>query len=118
MSIFNSKSEVLITCPRGAAPILAEEIKQLNFPVKHELTAAVETFTTIAGCMRLNLHLRTAQRVQFQLASFRAYTADDVYKYIREYIDWDEIISRMATSRSHLLFKTILFATPAMPTCV
>lgn len=93
MSIFNRKSAVLITCPRGAAPILTDEIKRLNFPVKHELTAAVETFTTMAGCMRLNLHLRTAQRVQFQLASFKAYTADDVYKYIRDYIDWDEIIT-------------------------
>lgn len=92
MSIFNRKSEVLITCPRGAAPVLAEEIRQRNFPVKHERIAAVETFTTMAGCMRLNLHLRTAHRVQFQLASFRAYNADDVYKYVREYIDWDEII--------------------------
>jgi len=93
MSIFNRKSEVLVTCPRGAASILAEEIKQRNFPVKKEHTAAVETFTTMAGCMRLNLHLRTAHRVQFQLASFRAYNADDVYKYVREYIDWDEIIA-------------------------
>lgn len=93
MSIFNRKSEVLVTCPRGAAPILAEEIKKLHFPVKKEHTAAVETFTTMAGCMRMNLHLRTAHRVQFQLASFRARNADDVYKYVREYIEWDEIIA-------------------------
>ncbi|MCG8530967.1 MAG: class I SAM-dependent RNA methyltransferase [Desulfovibrionales bacterium] len=93
MSIFNRKSEVLVTCPRGAAPILADEITQLNFPVKNEHTAAVETFTTMAGCMRLNLHLRTAHRVQFQLASFRARNADDVYKYVREFIEWDEIIA-------------------------
>jgi 23S rRNA G2445 N2-methylase RlmL len=82
---------ILVTCPKGIVPWLAGEIRALDFPVLAEGEAAVETEGSLADTMRLNLHLRTAHRVLWRLASFRAENPNGLYAGIRG-IPWEELL--------------------------
>ena len=92
MSVFDISRPVLATCPRGAAPYLAQELAALGFPVGAEHTAGVETQATLRQCMRLNLHLRTANRIQYVLKRFRALDAEEMYRQVRD-IPWEDYIA-------------------------
>jgi putative N6-adenine-specific DNA methylase len=59
-----------ITCGKGIAPFLRSEVEALGFPVSGESAGGVETAGTLAGAMRLNIHLRTALRVLWEIAVF------------------------------------------------
>ena len=85
------KNRILITCSKGIAPILKEEVLALGLPVQKELPAGVETFGTIFDCMRLNLHVRTGHRVLLLLKDFSASTVNDFYTGIKR-IAWEDII--------------------------
>lgn len=91
MTVFDTKSTVLVTCPRAASSILAAEISALGFPVHSELAAAVETTATLRECMRLNLYLRTAHRVQYTLKTFTAIDADQMYSQVHS-VPWEQWI--------------------------
>ena len=80
MSIFSEKNTILVTCSKGIAPFLREEITALGLPVASEFTAGIETKGTLEDAMRINLTARTGQRVLYHLRSFRARTPDDLYK--------------------------------------
>jgi len=67
MSIWKKKSKILVTCPKGVSPYLKEEITALGFPVMVEWDTAIQTQGTLRDTMILNLHLRTAQRVLYEL---------------------------------------------------
>ncbi len=89
MSIFTEKNTILVTCSKGIAPFLREEITALGLPVASELTAGVETKGTLEDAMRINLTVRTGQRVLYHLRSFTARTPDDLYRKMIE-IPWEE----------------------------
>lgn len=72
-------SDVVVTCSSGVAPVLSREIAALGFKVGAVGETSVETEGTLADCMRLNLHLRTAHRVLYALDRFRARRGDDLY---------------------------------------
>jgi putative N6-adenine-specific DNA methylase len=93
MSIFSEKNTILVTCSKGIAPFLQEEITALGLPVASELTAGIETKGTLEDAMRINLTVRTGQRVLYHLRSFRARTPDDLYKEMIE-IPWEEYFAR------------------------
>ncbi len=84
-------NRILITCPKGIAPVLKEEVSALGLPVAAERPAGVETAGGMADCMRLNLHLRTGHRVLLSLRDFPAKTAQDFYRSIYR-IAWEELI--------------------------
>lgn len=91
-STFNKeKNRILVTCPKGIAPYLAEEIRSLGRPVLEERTAAVETEGTLHDAMRLNLHLRTGHRVLFLVQTFKAGTPDELYRKLTG-IGWENYI--------------------------
>ncbi len=83
---------MLITCPRMASGILADELRALGFPVLGELPAAVKTTATLTECMRLNLFLRTAHRVQYTIKEFSAVDADQLYARVHA-IPWEQWIA-------------------------
>lgn len=85
------KNRILITCPKGIAPFLQQEITALGFPVLREETAGVETQGDLSDCLRLNLFIRTGHRVLFLLKDFQAFTADDLYREVSE-IPWEDYI--------------------------
>ena len=81
-SIFRSEpSKIVCTCSPGIAPILAREMADLGFRPGDVLESAVETEGTLADCLRLNMHLRTAHRVLYALDVFRARNGEDLYGF-------------------------------------
>ena len=81
----------MITCAKGVPPFLKQEILTLGFPVLSEGRAEVETEGTMEDTQRLNLLIRTGQRVLFPVHSFRAKTADELYLRISQ-IPWEDYI--------------------------
>lgn len=75
----NERHPVLVTCARGVATWLADEIRQLGFAVSGAMEAGVRTQASLEECMRLNLELRTAHRVLLQIAELRARDAAMLY---------------------------------------
>lgn len=88
---FSLQANVLVSCPLGAAQFLAEELKNLGFPILRTLSAAVETRSDLHGCMRLNLFLRSANRVMWQILQCQAYTPDQLYDRIKTF-PWENLI--------------------------
>lgn len=91
MSIWQKKNRILVTCPKGVAPYLKAEIETLGFPVLHEIDTAVATEGTLADTMLLNLHLRTAQRVLYQLQIFKVISPGALYERINT-IPWETLL--------------------------
>jgi len=85
------KSRILITCAKGIPPFLRQELLGLGFPVLSESVAGVETEGALDDTQSLNLFLRTAHRVLFQLKEFRAKNADELYRALSD-TPWEEFI--------------------------
>jgi len=86
------KSRIVITCAKGVPPFLKEEVLSLGLPVLAETVAAVETEGTMEDAMRLNLFLRTGQRVLLLLREMEARNADELYRGISR-IAWEDYVS-------------------------
>lgn len=61
---------ILVTCPKGLAPLLKGELEALGLAAQ-ELAAGVLTRGDLGMCMRLNLCLRTGHRVLLEIARLR-----------------------------------------------
>jgi 23S rRNA G2445 N2-methylase RlmL len=85
----DEKRRILITCARGAAPILCEELAALDYPVMSSAGTGVATEGTLADAMRLNLFVRAGQRVLFLLREFGARDPGELYRGISA-IAWEE----------------------------
>ena len=79
---WNKKHPVLVTCSRGVSTWLAEEIRRLGFPAHGVMESGVRTEASLNECMRLNLELRSAHRVLFQIAELRARDAEGLYRVV------------------------------------
>ncbi|MFH0907794.1 MAG: class I SAM-dependent RNA methyltransferase [bacterium] len=87
----SNPSNIVVTCSRGVAPFLRSELQALGFPILSEKDAAVQTRGSFEDCLRLNLYLRTAQAVLFEIGAFRAGTPDELYKGIA-CIAWEGLL--------------------------
>ncbi|MFP4095466.1 MAG: class I SAM-dependent RNA methyltransferase [Cyclobacteriaceae bacterium] len=87
----NEQPTIVITCAPHNGPLLAEEVKALGYPVKSSSILEVSTEGTLHDCMHLNLHLRSAHRVLYQLRRFNAKNADQLYRYLIN-IPWEDYI--------------------------
>ncbi|WKN41310.1 THUMP domain-containing class I SAM-dependent RNA methyltransferase [Tunicatimonas pelagia] len=83
--------KIVVTCAPLISPILAKEIEGLNLPVKSINRLDVETEGTLLDAMRLNLQLRTAHRVLYQLKSFTINQPNELYQEIYNY-PWENQI--------------------------
>ena len=92
MSFWKRKSRIVITCAKGVPPFLKQELLSLGFPVLSAGNAEVETEGTMEETLRLNLLIRTGQRVLFLLESFNAKTPDELYRRVSR-INWEDYIS-------------------------
>ncbi|MGI5869662.1 MAG: THUMP domain-containing class I SAM-dependent RNA methyltransferase [Kiritimatiellia bacterium] len=84
-------STLVVTCSGGIAPYLSQELESLGFRPGCATETSVETEGTLADCMRLNLHLRTAHRVLYTLDRFRARNAGQLYANLVE-IPWERYL--------------------------
>ena len=85
------KSRIIITCAKGIPPILKEEVLSLGLPVRSLSVASVETEGAMDDAMRLNLFIRTGQRVLFLLEEFKAQNPDELYSRLSR-IPWEDYI--------------------------
>ncbi len=92
MTDFNQKGKVFITCKDRFAPFLEQELKDLNFKIKHVFRTGIELYATLNECVFLNLHLRTASHVLFEIKSFYLRHADDIYRRVKS-LPWEEYIT-------------------------
>ncbi len=81
--------QVCVTCPRGLAGFLAEEIRGLGLPVLEEGETTVATEGGWDAVMRLNLGVRTGHRVLVRVAEADAVSADDLYRAALG-VPWEE----------------------------
>ena len=91
MSLWMKKSKIIITCAKGIPPFLKEEVLSLCFPILSEGIAYVETEGTMEDALKLNLFLRTGQRVLFLLEEFNAKRPDELYGKMSR-IKWENYI--------------------------
>ena len=91
MPIWKQKNKILVTCPKGVADYLKTEIETLGFPVFNEIDTAIQTEGTLEDTMFLNLHLRTAQRVLYQLQISKVASPGALYERINA-IPWETIL--------------------------
>jgi len=91
MTMWKQKSKILVTCPKGVATYLKAEIETLGFPVLNEIDTAIQTEGTLEDTMFLNLQLRTAQRVLYQLQTFKVASPGALYERVNS-ITWETIL--------------------------
>ncbi len=92
-AVFPYPSQIVITCFPKQSPWLAKEVEELGFTVESQSVSEVEFKGFMDDCLRLNMYLRTAGRVLFQLSRFRANNADELYKKIIE-IPWEKYLKK------------------------
>jgi putative N6-adenine-specific DNA methylase len=85
------KNKIIITCAKGIPPFLKEEVVSLGLPILSEDMADVETEGKMEDAIKLNLFLRTGQRVLFLLEEFDAKSPDELYNKMSR-IKWEDII--------------------------
>lgn len=91
MEVFNSSGKVIITCNRRLSPYLAQEVSALGFDIVRSFNTGVEVKATVNECIRLNLNLRVASQVLYEIKSFRAFDAEELYKNL-VVIPWEELL--------------------------
>ena len=91
MTVFAHERRLRVACARGVTTLLAREVRELGLPVLHEDASGVESTGSVTDAMRLNLWVRTGQRVLYELDAFQATTADQVYQRTAR-VAWEDII--------------------------
>jgi putative N6-adenine-specific DNA methylase len=88
---FNQKGKVFITCKDRSVSYLEQEVRELGFVPKQVTRTGIELTASLEDCMDLNLHLRTASHVLYELKSFYLRNADDIYRRFKA-IPWEEYL--------------------------
>ena len=86
---FSRPAIIRITCPRGAGDALVSELDGMGFEAFNAGHSFVNIRGSLLDAMRLNLHLRTAVNVLFQIAEFPCDSPDELYRSVRE-LPWED----------------------------
>ena len=82
---------IIITCPRGAESVLADEVRALGLPVRATFDTAVESEGVWADGLRLCLELRTAHRILLGWRPFQANSPEELYRSLTA-LPWEDIL--------------------------
>ncbi|ELR70036.1 Putative N6-adenine-specific DNA methylase [Fulvivirga imtechensis AK7] len=93
-----NNTKIVVTCSPRIAPVLEKEINQLGYTDTVASHQSVELTGNFDDTLKLNMHLRTANRILFLIKSFRADHPDQLYKRLtsipwEDYFDVDGYIS-------------------------
>lgn len=88
---FNQKGKVFITCKDRSVMYLEQEVRELGFVPKSITRTGLEIVASLEDCMDLNLHLRTASHVLYEIKSFYLRNAEDIYRRFKA-IPWEEYL--------------------------
>ena len=87
----DKKANIFVICAPEISSVLQAEIKELGYANTTEHRLGVQLVGTLKDCMFLNLHLRTANKVLWEVAQFKAFNADQLYKKAHQ-ITWEDEI--------------------------
>ena len=87
----NSARPIIISAPQGLIPYTSAEVTALGYPVLWNGACALGTRGTWTDALRLNLWLRTAHHVFYQLDEFRCDDLDTLYRKVRS-MPWETVI--------------------------
>lgn len=91
-SISNLHSSILsISCGLGCAPALEQELTDLGYPIVARRDSGVDVAGTLRDAMRLNLLLRTGNRVLLELGRTHAATAEAFYRFAASFA-WETLL--------------------------
>jgi len=85
------KANIFVICAPRISGILHQEIKDLGFSNTTEHRLGVQLYGTLTDCMYLNLQLRTANKVLWQIDEFYAATPDQLYNKATK-LPWEDEI--------------------------
>lgn len=88
---FNTQSRILITCGPGLAPYVTRETEALGFTPIETGATYVLLSGTLQDTFHLNLNLRCAYNVFFELADFKVRTPGALYTAIHK-LPWEDMI--------------------------
>ncbi len=92
MSIDPTKKRATrITCARHIAPFLKAELEGLGWDLQHADATGVQIGASLIDCMGLNLTLRTAEHIYWQLLRFACPSPKALYKHIASF-PWESLI--------------------------
>lgn len=91
MSLFQQKAPILISCQRRLQPALEQEFRSYGWKPTEVFETGLRWEGTLADTMALNLRLRTASSVLYQLSAFSASHPDQIYEQVRRY-PWEEVL--------------------------
>ena len=91
IEVFNTASKVILTCNRRLSPYLEQEVVDLGFKIVRSFITGLELHASVNDCIKLNLHLRTASQVLYELKSFRARDPEELYNNLVD-IAWEDLI--------------------------
>lgn len=92
MKLFEATSKIIVTCSNRIAPYLQQEVEASGYKPIRVFKTGVELKGTMQDCIKLNLSLRCASQILFQVKQFRAANADALYKGLVGFY-WDNIIN-------------------------
>jgi putative N6-adenine-specific DNA methylase len=90
---FYQQGTIVVTCKDRSAPYLEQEIRELGYNVTHTGRTAVELQGHLHDCLVLNMHLRTASHVLFEIKTFNINHPDELYKQVKS-IPWEQYLDK------------------------
>jgi putative N6-adenine-specific DNA methylase len=97
---WSEKTQIVVTCGRGCVGALQGELRALGHDPQEISPTSVGIEGDLREAMRLNLWLRTANRVLFEVAGFEIDSADELYAAARE-LPWDAWLPTDAAFHVH-----------------
>jgi putative N6-adenine-specific DNA methylase len=86
------KDTILITCSAGLVDYVRQEVEALGYQTGDYHKTGLEIQGDQYDAMQLNLHLRTAYNVLYQLKQFECYSPNELYRNVKD-LPWEDIIS-------------------------
>ena len=92
MHLLEGRHHIVVPCSPGVTPFLVRELRDLKLPIIEERPTSVTTKGDFSDVLRLNLNLRTGQRVLWRLASFKASDPDQLYEKLMP-LAWEDLVT-------------------------
>lgn len=86
---WSEQTGIVATCGRGCAAALQGELRALGYAPQELSPTSVGLVGDLRDAMRLNLWLRTANRILFEVAGFEIDSADELYEAVRQ-LPWED----------------------------
>lgn len=96
MNVFESDNlSIVLTCASGVEKVLKSEVKRLGYGEVPVVDGELSLTADAQAVAKLNLNLRTADRVYIRLKKFSVLSFDDLYDGVYS-IDWKSVLTKNA----------------------